>query len=262
MASRGTYRPPKDLKTKVKTLQEVDQGPMGLPPGYVPVMESTLSTYIKDREAIFAGYEKEHKPSRKSPRTSVHPQLEDALIMWIKQERHGLTFKTVCGEKADVDRARCEEWLSGELKDCLASFSLDPEAIANCFRKCGFGKPAAGGDVEEAAQHSSPDDCFPDSASGIKNQCGLKPTTNHATRSGAANGNEAKSCLAGDKSEGFEGDGQRPEEKEGTAHFELAPSTISTTLSARKTIEVCYANTVLNPDVEEALFSWFKDIRA
>lgn len=50
-----------------------------------------------------------------------------ALHGWLSRfkERHGLTFKTVCGEKADVVRAGCKEWLSGELKECLASFSLD-----------------------------------------------------------------------------------------------------------------------------------------
>lgn len=93
---------------------------------------------------------------------SAHPQLEDALVMWIKQfrrqnlplsgriiaakarqfatkmaveefsaldgrlsrfkERHELTFKTVCDEKADIDAAVCREWLSG---DPLAFYLID-----------------------------------------------------------------------------------------------------------------------------------------
>lgn len=168
MASRGTYRPPKDLKTKVEILREVENGVLSkteIAKKY-DITKSTLSTYIKNKESIIAGYEKQQmKPSRKRLRTSAHPQLEDALVMWIKQvrsqnlplsgpiiaakarefatkmaleefsasdgwlsrfkERHGLTFKTVCGEKADVDRAKCEEWLSGDLKDLLAAYSLD-----------------------------------------------------------------------------------------------------------------------------------------
>ncbi|KAG0427022.1 hypothetical protein HPB47_025904 [Ixodes persulcatus] len=128
-----------------------------------------------------------------------------------------LKTKTVCGEKADMDRAACEDWLSRELKDRLASYSLDdmfnadetaiyykllsnktitfqgddcaggkrskerltvmilattwnsikPDTIASYFRKCGFGESAAGGEMEEAEPISSDNDCLPDSVGGV-----------------------------------------------------------------------------------------------
>ncbi|KAH6938452.1 hypothetical protein HPB50_009386 [Hyalomma asiaticum] len=90
MASRGTYRPPKDLKSKVEILREVENSvlsKMEIAMKY-DITKSTLSTYIKKKESIIAGYEKQQmKPSRKRLRTSAHLQLEDALVMWIKQVR-------------------------------------------------------------------------------------------------------------------------------------------------------------------------------
>lgn len=55
--------------------------------------------------------------------------------------------------------------------------------------------------------------------------------------------------------------------------FKIAPSTLSTILSSINKIEEIHANSALKgdrkrdrpshyPDVEEALFSWFKDVRA
>ncbi|KAG0425699.1 hypothetical protein HPB47_027128 [Ixodes persulcatus] len=88
---------------------------------------------------------------------------------------------------------------------------------------------------------------------GIKNQCRLKPTANHATR----NMKILRSVDSGQK------------KKDITADFGLAPSTISTILSARKKTEICHANNTVktdrkspDPDREEALFSWFKDVTA
>lgn len=49
----------------------------------------------------------------------------------------------------------------------IAWNSIKPEVIANCFRRCGFGDPAASGHVEEAAQILSGDNCMPESISGI-----------------------------------------------------------------------------------------------
>ncbi|KAH6921116.1 hypothetical protein HPB50_027897 [Hyalomma asiaticum] len=88
MASRGTYRPPKDLKTKVEILRKVENSILcktEITKKYY-ITKSMLSTYIKNKESIIAGYEKQQiKPSRKRLQTLAHPQLEDALVMWIKQ---------------------------------------------------------------------------------------------------------------------------------------------------------------------------------
>ncbi|KAH7978056.1 hypothetical protein HPB49_004344 [Dermacentor silvarum] len=90
MGSRGTYHPTKDLKTKVEILYEVEKGTLcktEIAKKY-DITKSTLSTYLKNRESIIAGYEQQKiKPSRKRLRTSAHPQLEDALVMWIRQVR-------------------------------------------------------------------------------------------------------------------------------------------------------------------------------
>ncbi|KAM7290410.1 tigger transposable element-derived protein 6-like [Ixodes scapularis] len=61
--------------------------------------------------------------------------------------------------------------------------------------------------------------------------------------------------------------------KDAAEDFKIPPRTLSTLLSSRKKIEETYANSTLKgdrkrdrpshyPDVEEALFSWFKDVRA
>lgn len=167
MAKRGSYAA-KDLDAKVQILQEVERGQNSkteIAKKY-GIKKSTLSTYIKNKDAIFAAHEKENiEPSRKRLRTSAHPNVEDAVISWIKhvrsrnlplsgpiiaakardfamqmgiedfsasegwltrlKARHGLTFKSVCGERATVDEATCEQWLSGKLRDLLASYSLD-----------------------------------------------------------------------------------------------------------------------------------------
>lgn len=101
---------------------------------------------------------------RKRLQTSARPELENALLMCINQVRrrnvpfsgpiitakamdftrqidienfaasggwfwrfkmcHGLTLKNVCGEKADVDQAVCDEWTSGQLREHLAGYAL------------------------------------------------------------------------------------------------------------------------------------------
>ncbi|KAH6934746.1 hypothetical protein HPB50_000677 [Hyalomma asiaticum] len=90
MASQGTYRPPKDIKTNVEILRKVENSvlsKMEIAKKY-EITKSTLSTYIKNKKSIIAGYEKQQmKPSRKRLRTSAHPQPEDALVVWIKQVR-------------------------------------------------------------------------------------------------------------------------------------------------------------------------------
>ncbi|XP_064468658.1 tigger transposable element-derived protein 4-like [Ornithodoros turicata] len=167
MARRGNYAA-KDLETKMQILRDVERGQDSkteIAKNY-GIKKSTLSTYIKNKGAIFSAHEKENmEPSRKRLRTSAHPNVEDAVITWIKHvrsrnlplsgpiiaakardfasqmgiedftasegwltrftARHGLTFRSVCGERADVDNATCEQWLSGKLRELLASYSLD-----------------------------------------------------------------------------------------------------------------------------------------
>lgn len=167
MAKRGKYAA-KDLETKVQVLREVERGQLSKTEiaAKYGIQKSTLSTYIKNRDAILSAHEKENmEPSRKRLRTSAHPDVENAVISWIKhvrsrnlplsgpiiaakardfasqmgiedftasegwltrfKARHGLTFKSVCGERADVDEATCEQWLSGKLRELLAPYSLN-----------------------------------------------------------------------------------------------------------------------------------------
>lgn len=168
---RGNYCA-KTVKEKVEILRKVDQGNSskyeiarkhGIPP-------STLSTYIRNRTAIENAYEAEDfGASRKRLRTAKFPELESALIIWVKEmraqsialsgpiimakaadfalrldiedfvasegwfhrfrERHNLVFRTLSGEAKEVDAETCATWRSDTLQQYLESYS--PQDVFN-----------------------------------------------------------------------------------------------------------------------------------
>uniref|UniRef100_A0A1E1XRR1 Putative tigger transposable element n=1 Tax=Amblyomma sculptum TaxID=1581419 RepID=A0A1E1XRR1_AMBSC len=166
MANRGKYTA-KDLKTKMEILSEVERGVLSktdIAKKY-DIKKSTLSTYLRNKESISAAFRKDvMEPSRKRLRTSAHPEVESAVMAWIKEvrsrniplsgpiiaakaavfasqmgisefgasegwlsrfkARHGLTFRNVCGESAEVDKETCEQWVTSELKELLADYAL------------------------------------------------------------------------------------------------------------------------------------------
>ncbi|KAH8036917.1 hypothetical protein HPB51_006978 [Rhipicephalus microplus] len=145
MATRGPYRT-LDLATKVEVLKEVDQGgtaKQDIARKY-GIKANTLSTFIKNKRSILDAFESEKfKTSRKRMRTGAYPELEEALLIWIREarnnklpfsgevvtakasslaemlgindfaasdgwltrfkHRHDLIFKSACGEKASLD---------------------------------------------------------------------------------------------------------------------------------------------------------------
>ncbi|KAH6921470.1 hypothetical protein HPB50_001257 [Hyalomma asiaticum] len=121
----GHLSPTKDLKTKVEILREVENGVLSkteIAKKY-DITKSTLSTYIKNKESIIAGYENQQmKPSRKRLRTSAHPQLEDALVMWIKQVRsqnlplieNGVLSKTEIANKYDITKSTLSTYIKNK----------------------------------------------------------------------------------------------------------------------------------------------------
>ncbi|XP_072142094.1 tigger transposable element-derived protein 4-like [Dermacentor andersoni] len=171
MANRGSYRT-LDLATKVEVLKEVEKGgaakqdtarKYGIKP-------NTLSNYIKNKRTIMDAFEiDKFKTSRKRIRTGAYPELEKALLVWIREarsnklplsgdivamkartlaamlgiddfvssdgwltrfkDRHDLVFKSVCGEKASVNQETCATWKDGKLREYLAEYR--PEDIFN-----------------------------------------------------------------------------------------------------------------------------------
>lgn len=166
-SSRGKYGS-KVLKDKVDILREVDAGRIsksdiakkyGIP-------KSTLSTYIRNRKSIEDSYEsKDFTHERKRLRHAKHPEMENALISWIKEmrsqdvplsgpiitakaadfalrlniedftasdgwfhrfrERHELVFRRVCGERGNVSAETCMLWKNEQLQDYLRRYSPD-----------------------------------------------------------------------------------------------------------------------------------------
>lgn len=85
VCARGKYRA-KALKEKSDILREVDAGLMpkqeiakkhGIP-------KTTLSTYIKNKRAIEDALEAEVASKRRKLRPAKYPDLEKALLIWIK----------------------------------------------------------------------------------------------------------------------------------------------------------------------------------
>uniref|UniRef100_A0A6G5AAD3 Putative tick transposon n=1 Tax=Rhipicephalus microplus TaxID=6941 RepID=A0A6G5AAD3_RHIMP len=165
MATRGPYRT-LDLATKVEVLKEVDQGgtaKQDIARKY-GIKPNTLSTFIKNKRSILDAFESEKfKTSRKRMRTGAYPELEEALLIWIREarnnklplsgevvtakasslaemlgindfaasdgwltrfkHRHDLIFKSVCAEKASVDDETCLTWKAGKLREYLENTS-------------------------------------------------------------------------------------------------------------------------------------------
>ncbi|KAH8030019.1 hypothetical protein HPB51_006451 [Rhipicephalus microplus] len=92
MATRGPYRT-LDLATKVEVLKEVDQGgtaKQDIARKY-GIKSNTLSTFIKNKRSILDAFESEKfKTSRKRMRTGAYPELEEALLIWIREARNKL----------------------------------------------------------------------------------------------------------------------------------------------------------------------------
>lgn len=173
MASQEKY-PAEDLKTKMNILEEVEHGviPRTEIARKYDIKKSTLLINLKNKEESIEAFQEENmEPSRKRLRTLAHPELENAVVMWIKEvrshniplsgpiiavkaaafssemgisdfgasegwlsrfrARHGLTFRNVCGESAEVDQETCEQWTSIELKERLTGYSLNDVFNAN-----------------------------------------------------------------------------------------------------------------------------------
>ncbi|KAH7959004.1 hypothetical protein HPB49_007290 [Dermacentor silvarum] len=89
MATRGPYRT-LDLATKVKIMKEVEEG--GIAKQDIArrygIKPNTLSNFLKNKRSILEAVEKDQfKMSRKRMRTSAHPELEQALLIWIREAR-------------------------------------------------------------------------------------------------------------------------------------------------------------------------------
>lgn len=171
MSSRGKYRA-KTLKEKVEILREVDAGKQSKNEiaKKHDIPRSTLSTYIRNKKTIEDSYAAEtFAKDRKRIRTAKHPDLEAALLTWIKEkrsqdiplsgpiivakaadfalrlnvsdfaasdgwfhrfrDRHDLVFRSVCGEAKAVDAETCTVWRNGALLDHLNRYA--PSDIFN-----------------------------------------------------------------------------------------------------------------------------------
>ncbi|KAH7984446.1 hypothetical protein HPB52_020892 [Rhipicephalus sanguineus] len=89
MATRGPYRT-LDLATKVKILKEVEQGgtaKQDIAQKY-GIKPNTLSNILKNKRSVLDAFENDQfKMSRKRMRTGAHPELEHALLIWIREAR-------------------------------------------------------------------------------------------------------------------------------------------------------------------------------
>ncbi|KAH7949521.1 hypothetical protein HPB49_011843 [Dermacentor silvarum] len=90
MATHGFYRT-LDLATKVEVLKEVDKGgtakqDIARKYGIKPNM---LSNFIKNKRSILDAFQDDKfKMSRKRMRTGAYPELENTLLIWIKEARN------------------------------------------------------------------------------------------------------------------------------------------------------------------------------
>lgn len=165
MSSRGKYRA-KTLKEKWEILREVEAGKQSkneiAKKHEIP--RSTLSTYLRNKATIEDAYTAEtFTKDRKRLRTAKHPDLETALLTWIKEKRsldiplsgpiivakaadfaqrlnisdfaasegwfhrfrgrHDLVFRSVCGEAKAVDAEACTVWRNDTLQDHLNRYA-------------------------------------------------------------------------------------------------------------------------------------------
>ncbi|XP_037557867.1 tigger transposable element-derived protein 4-like [Dermacentor silvarum] len=171
MATRGPYRT-LDLATKVKIMKEVEE--RGIAKQDIArrygIKPNTLSNFLKSKRSRLEAVEKDQfKMSRKRMRTGAHPELEQALLIWIREarsnhlplsgdivaakalslaamlgienfassdgwltrfkQRHDLVFKSVSGERASVDQETCATWREQQLREYLSEYK--PEDIFN-----------------------------------------------------------------------------------------------------------------------------------
>ena len=149
------------IEFKKKLLEEVDKGKSKKDIcADFDVVKSTLSTIIKNRASI--ENLEDVDPARKRARTAKHSNVDEALLMWLKQkramnvpiggplmkakanelakelgifdweasegwlhrfkERHGLVFKAVCGESASISPALTENWFQEALPRLLQRY--------------------------------------------------------------------------------------------------------------------------------------------
>ena len=158
------------LQTKVDILQEVERlaeerGSKVRIATKFSIPKSTLSTIIKNKDSIIEAYEQSSfAPSKKRMRTAAYPEVEEALVSWLKfarsqntpisgpvlqtkaeelatefgyddfkcstgwlsrfKVRHDIVFRKLCGESAVVDEEIASSW-----KEQLESILTDYEPI-------------------------------------------------------------------------------------------------------------------------------------
>ncbi|XP_023318329.1 tigger transposable element-derived protein 6-like [Trichogramma pretiosum] len=127
------------------------------------IKPSTLSGILKNKEDVLKAFETE-SPSRKRKRGAEYDDIEEALIVWFEQarqnnipisgpiiqekalsyaklfnnhqfqasdgwlhnfkKRHGIAFRKLCGESADVSNDICDEWKS-KLSTITSAYKSD-----------------------------------------------------------------------------------------------------------------------------------------
>ncbi|KAH7956350.1 hypothetical protein HPB52_008442 [Rhipicephalus sanguineus] len=112
MATRGPYRT-LDLATKVKILKEVEQGgtaKQDIARKY-GIKPNTLSNILKNKRSVLDAFENDQfKMSRKRMRTGAHSELEQALLIWIREARSNrlpLSGDIVAAKAGADDDASC-----------------------------------------------------------------------------------------------------------------------------------------------------------
>ena len=159
------------FETKIKAIEAVEQGrPKKIVAFDFSIPPSTLSTWLKNREQIQEGYDKQN-PARKRQRTGQYKDVDEALIKWIEaaradsiplsgpmlmskacdfaeklgihgfktsngwfdrfKRRHNLSFHTVCGESPTLS-------LSGSLRHCRTSSPSLKQKIFLMQTRLGF----------------------------------------------------------------------------------------------------------------------------
>ncbi|KAK8758167.1 hypothetical protein V5799_004198 [Amblyomma americanum] len=165
MASSVSGRKCLTLEQKVLLIKEVEKGgrkktdiakEFGIPP-------STLSTVLKNKEAVLDGFEKSFSAKTKRNRDYRYPEVEGALLEWLKnarnanlpihgpaltakaealalqmghndfkcsngwlerfKKRHGVTSKSIVGESAAVNRDTIDVWRQHRLQALLEKYA-------------------------------------------------------------------------------------------------------------------------------------------
>ncbi|KAH8019666.1 hypothetical protein HPB51_020884 [Rhipicephalus microplus] len=149
MATRGPYRT-LDLATKVEVLKEVDQGgtaKQDISRKY-GIKPNTLSTFIKNKRSLLDAFESEKfKTSRKRMRTGAYPELEEALLIWIREARNNKLPLSVEVQTNELD--------DGSFRVALGDVRFDEYvAVDSNVETCGTDS--------EIVQMVRPHDCIPE----------------------------------------------------------------------------------------------------